>query len=110
MIETKEITIDGSKYTVTQMPARRALRMKAKLLRTFGTALAEIYIPNEEENIEGLNFSRTQAIKAVESLACKLDDDDKFEKICVEILQGVRKEGIELTESIIDLEFAGNLR
>ena len=45
MIQTKEKQIHGAVYSVTQLPARRALRLKAKLLRLFGPALAHLFLP-----------------------------------------------------------------
>lgn len=109
MIETKEKQIDGSTYLVTQMTARRALRMKAKLLKLFGTALAEIFLPSDDQPIEGLGFSKQEAINAIQSLSCDLEEK-VFESLLVELLSGVRKDNVELTEAIIDMEFAGKLQ
>lgn len=108
MIETKEKTINGAKYTVTQMTARKALRMKAKLLRLFGPAIAQIFLPGKEKPMEGMAFSKDEAVKALTNLACELEEEN-FERLCMELLVGVRKDGIELSEQIIDLEFAGDL-
>lgn len=108
MIETIEKIIDGKRYSITQMTARRALRMKAKLLKTFGSSLAEIFLPSKEEPIEGLGFSKKEAVNALSSLALQLDDNT-FDSLITELLSGVRKEGVELTESVIDFEFAGEL-
>lgn len=108
MIETIEKTINGKKYSITQMTARRALRMKAKLMKIFGPSLAEIFLPSNDKAIEGLGFSKQEAVNALSSLALQLDDST-FDNLVVELLSGVRREGIELTESIIDMEFAGDL-
>lgn len=108
MIETREQVINGSRYTVTQMTARRALRMKARLLKMFGKALAQIFLPSNDESIQGMAFSKNSAVSAIQSL-CESMDDKAFESVLVELLSGVRKEGMELTEGIIDLEFAGDL-
>ena len=108
MIETREKEINGSVYCVTQMPARRALRMKAKLLKQFGTALAEIFLPSKDTPIEGAGFSKKEAINALQALSCELDER-AFELLVMELLSGVRKNGVELTEAIVDMEFAGDL-
>lgn len=109
MIQTKEKQIQGAIYSVTQLPARRALRLKAKLLRLFGPALAQLLLPGSaQENMTGLPFTKTEAVKAVESLIAQLDDKT-FEGLVLELCQGVRKDGMELTESVIDIEFAGDL-
>lgn len=108
MIETIEKTIDGKSYSITQMPARRALRMKAKLLKVFGPSLAEIFLPGDGVPIDGLGFSKQEAINGLSHLALQLEEST-FDRLVVELLQGVRKEGLELTDAIIDLEFAGDL-
>jgi len=109
MIETKEKTIDGSKYSVTQMTARKALKTKAQLLKIFGAAFAEIFIQEKpSKNLKGLTFSKKDAVNAIQSLATQLEDE-KFEFLVLELLQNVRKNGIELTKEIIDFEFAGKL-
>lgn len=108
MIETQEKEINGNRYSVTQMTARRALRMKAKLLKQFGTALAEIFLPSEDKPIEGAGFSKKEAVSALQALSCELDER-AFELLVMELLSGVRKDGVELTEAIVDMEFAGDL-
>lgn len=109
MIETREKHINGSVYSCTQLPARRALRMKAKLLRIFGPALAQLFLPGgKDQSMAGLPFSKGEAVKAIESLMAQLDDKT-FESLVLELCQGVRKEGMELTDSVIDVEFAGDL-
>lgn len=108
MIETKEKTINGAKYQVTQMTARRALKMQAKLLKLFGASLAHIFLPSGDQPMDGASFSKDEAIKALKELAIEIDDNT-FEKLVIELLSGVRKDGIELNEGVIDLEFAGEL-
>lgn len=109
MIQTKEKQIKGAVYSVTQLPARRALRLKAKLLRLFGPALAQLFLPGSNaESMSGLPFSKAEAVRAVESLMSQLDDKT-FESLVLELCQGVRKDGMELTDSVIDIEFAGDL-
>jgi len=108
MIETKEKEIDGATYAVTQMTARKALRMKAKLMRIFGPSLAQLFLPSNDKAMDGMAFSKGEAVKSLQALAMQLDDDT-FEKLIMEVLVGVRKNGMELNEQIIDLEFAGDL-
>src|SRR5271163_3077493 len=90
MIETKEKVIDGAVYSVTQLPARRALRLKAKLIKLFGVM------------IFGKESSNFQAL-------CQSLDENQFESICMEMIQGVRKNGVELVPATFDLEFAGDM-
>lgn len=89
MIETREKEIDGATYTVTQLPARRALRLKTKLVKTFGSFF--------------LGDS-----KSLHSMFQTLDEN-QFESLCMEMIQGVRKNGVELNQATFDLEFAGDM-
>ena len=104
MYQTIEKTINGSTYSVTQLPARRALKLKARLLKVFGPSLAQMVFTRENES----PLDQENVVKAITLLVNQLDDAT-FERLTVEILQGVRKGGMELTESLIDSEFAGDL-
>lgn len=90
MIETQEKEIDGAIYTVTQLTARRALRLKARLFKGLGP-----FFMNSDP-------SAFQAI-------CQTIDENLFESLCLEMIQGVRKNGVELTPATFDLEFAGDM-
>jgi hypothetical protein len=105
MIETKEKEINGATYSVTQLPARRAIRLKAKLIKLFGPALAQMVLQTTAENE---SKSKNSLVAAIESLAASLDPAE-FENLVVEVLQGSRKNGKELLPQIIDLEFAGDM-
>lgn len=104
MIESKEKQINGSIYLVTQMTARRALRMQARLFKLLGPALAEmaIFAAKNKDNEDAC------IPKCLMLLADQLDDKS-FDELMVELLNGVRKDNVELTSGKIDLEFAGNL-
>lgn len=102
MIEVKEKEIDGAKYMVTQMTARQALKMQAKLIKLLGPCVSELitcFVSKDKEN--GLS-------KVVTALATQLDDKT-FDQLVFELLTNVRKNGFELNESSINLEFAGAL-
>lgn len=103
MIETREKIIDGSTYSVTQLPARRALRMKAKLIKIFGPVLAQLFVSATSKEAGNMDF-----VKAIELLGSHIDENS-FEQICMELLVGVRKDGMELQPATIDLEFAGDI-
>lgn len=103
MISVKEKEIDGAKYMVTQMTARQALKMQAKLVKLLGPCVAEAItsIFSKEDRENGLS-------KAIMALATQLDEKT-FDGLIFELLQGVRKNGMELREAEINLEFAGAL-
>lgn len=90
MIETREKLIDGATYSVTQLPARRALKLKAKLIKTFGSFF-----------LGGDSNSLTTMLHSL--------DENQFEALCMEMIQGVRKNGVELNAGTFDLEFAGDM-
>ena len=102
MIEVKEKTINGSKYTTTQFPAMRALRLQTKLIKLLGPSLACVFSSYDQKNPD------KNLAEAIKMLADVLDEDT-FEKLVLEILQMTRKSGFELKKENIDSEFAGNL-
>ena len=93
MIQTITKEINGSKYSVTQFTARRALRLQSKLIKALGPFLFEISV---------------NPSKAMEMLAGSITDDT-FEVLATEILCSTRKDGMELTNAVIDSEFAGDI-
>lgn len=104
MIETKEKVIGSSNYAVTQLPARRALRLQAKLVKLLGPAVSTIFVATGD-----LDSADQSIPKAITALASQLDDKT-FDQLILDLLQGqVRKNGKEITEQVLDLEFAGNL-
>lgn len=100
MIETLEKEINGSTYSVTQLPARRALKLQAKLAKMLSPFLAEMLIAAES--------TETSLSKAVQLLVSEIDDKT-FDQFVMDMLPGIRKNNIELTPSMVDLEYAGNL-
>ncbi len=131
MIETKQKEIGGAVYSVTQLPARRALKLKAKLIKMFGPSVSHILMTatepqekpvkemNEEELVHHnaispvdhyriMELRKNSLVKGIQLLAQDLDEK-VFDQLCVEMLQCVRRDNVELVESIIDTVFAGNL-
>lgn len=98
MIETKEKSIKESVYSVTQMTAIRALKMQSRLLKLAGPSFAAMIASGEDTSIP----------QALNLLTERLDEKT-FENLVLDLLQGVRKDGEELTRSKIDFDFAGNL-
>lgn len=120
MIETRTKDINGATYSVTQLPARRALKLQCKLMRIFGPPLAQLFLSTDSKASDqvvindtdgsaiALPFTKDEAVKSLALIMAQLDDKT-FESLVLELLQGVRKSGVELTEPVIDLEFAGDL-
>ncbi len=106
MIETKEKIIDGARYTVTQLPARRAIKLKARLIRLFGPVFAQVFITASDAVDE--TSKKNNLVRAIEILGEHIDENS-FEALIMDLMVGVRKEGMELTPQLIDIEFAGDM-
>lgn len=102
MIESRSKVINGSAYTVTQLPARRALRLKTRLVKMFGASFSAFISAMSDPN------STITMSQIIELLTPRLDESE-FESLMMQMLIGVRKEGMELNEGLIDVEFAGDL-
>ena len=102
MIETKEKVIGDSNYMVTQMTALRAVKMQARIIKLLGPSFAAMVSATDKSNPDScLPF-------AISLLTEKLDEKS-FESLVLDLMQGVRKDGAELSRADIDLEFAGKL-
>lgn len=136
-IETKEREINGHVYMVTQLPARRALRLKTRLIKIFGPSLAQMLLTAEESKkkepkndsevedpeeefkddvplvnpVDAYKISemkKTSIVRGVQLLSANLDEKT-FDDLCMELLQGVRRDGKEISGATIDHDFAGDL-
>lgn len=101
MIETKEKVIGDNTYAVTQMPALRAVKMQARLLRLVGPCIGALIAADPKNPDASLPM-------AISMLADKLDEAT-FEKLVLDLVQGVRCNGVEMTRGLLDLDFAGKL-
>ncbi len=104
MIETKEKEINGSTYSVTQMTAIKALKMQARLLKLLGPAASVIFVAAAND----VNAADSAIPNAILQLVNQLDEKT-FEALVLDLLVGVRKDGMELNKNLIDMEFSGNL-
>lgn len=102
MIETQEKIIGESNYMVTQMPAMRAVKMQARLLKLLGPSFAAMVASGGGENADS-------CLPVAVSLLTEKLDEKTFEDLVLQLLQGVRKDGVELSRQKIDLDFAGKL-
>lgn len=108
MIETEHKIIDGDDYAVTQMTAMRAIRMQTRLIKLLGEPASTLFIAASEDQKNKTKLADTFIPKAISQL-CQELDEKSFENLVLELTKGVRKNGVELTQSVIDLEFAGKL-
>lgn len=97
--------IDGATYSVTQLPARRALRLQAKLIKHFGGSLSQFMMVSSDADSDK---QKADLINAITSLSASMDEQ-VVESLILELMQGVRKNGVEMNERTIDMEFAGDM-
>jgi hypothetical protein len=128
VIQTKEKVIAGACYAVTQLPARRALKLKAKLIKLFGPSITQLFLtsqepeeqaPTKESPEENYSCARVDDVKIREirkgsvvrgvQLLAESIEEKILDELLAELIQGVRKDGVELTMPIIDNTFSGQL-
>ncbi len=103
MIQSKEKTIDGAVYAVTQFPARRALALQTRLLKLLGPALATALGGIQDGRIDASVLSAS-----LKQLADTLDESTAVD-LALQMLASTRRDGREITEGVFDMEFAGQM-
>lgn len=104
MIQAKSKTIEGDKYTVTQMGARRALKIQAKLMKLAGPSLS-IMLAQAGKTVDDAE----KCLPDVVLLLVNQLDEKTFDALVMELMQGIRKNDVEIVESTFDNEFGGEL-
>lgn len=119
-LETKSKIIDGSKYEVTQFPAREAIRLKIRIAKIIGPSWSTVLgglIPNAEKRKSKGNQNAFSSImdgdlnmpvvgSAIEKLFYNLNENESLDLI-ERLFSLTRKDGVELKPEIIDIMFAG---
>lgn len=103
-METRERSIGGHSYRVTQFPGRMGLRLQVRLVKLLGPAVGTLAA---DGNVMDAQIDGGMIGKAVGLLADRLEED-AVEKLVVELLSGTRRDGGELGGAQIDLAFAGH--
>lgn len=110
--------IDGANYMVQEFPALHSVRLAIKLQKTFAPALASavglidfkgMISKKEMPKLAGMQMNFDAMVPTVQALTAELDPDT-FAKLCLDLLAGTRKEGIELgNQAGFDNAFNGSL-
>jgi len=115
MIKTRTETIDGKTVSVTQLPGRRALRLKTRLIKIAAPVMGKLFdsLPAEKKSKRvsaGTSFdiSAAHVGGALEKLAEHLAPDE-YESLILETLSGTRIDGAEITPVSFDMIFGGEL-
>lgn len=106
MIETKTKQIDERSVTVSQFPARKGLKIKLHLAKMIAPGLASatgILTGGLETDFD----SKVLAF-AIGQLVDSLGNDATVDFIVKELMQGTRLDDKEITDSLFDMEFAGD--
>lgn len=112
-IESKERTIDGVQYTVTQFPARKGLKLKFRLARLLAPSLGPLFGSVDKVNLKNaaalLNSKIDPAMvgKAFGMLFAS-SDPDQLLNLVMTLLCDTRREGLEIDDALFDREFAAN--
>ncbi|MCK4522417.1 MAG: hypothetical protein KAU20_07630 [Nanoarchaeota archaeon] len=109
-IETKDREIEGHKYMVTQFPARIGLGLKTRLSKLVIPVLIPL-IGSEGKGVTLSNITETDIdpsliSKAVEIIISQLDSVEIVDLV-MKLMNGVRRDGVEITAEVFDTEFAG---
>lgn len=107
MIESKEKIIEGAKYYVSQFPARRALKIKTRLIKLLAPSLFSTVSGANSKNILDAEINTDSIGKAVELLVNRLEENE-LENLIMELLCMTRRDGKEITPQLFDTIYAGN--
>ena len=106
MIETKTKQIDERSVSVTQFPARKGLKIKLRLAKMIAPGLASAAGITKDGLESDVDFK--VLAYAVGQLVNSLGNDATVDFIAKELMQGARLDDKEITESVFDMEFAGD--
>lgn len=109
-IETRNKTIDGVRYTVTQFPARRGFQLKIRLARLLAPALGPTLGGFEAAKLAKLvdaDINPGMVGKGFAALFESADPDDIMDLVMT-LLSDTRRDGHEIDEALFDREFAAN--
>lgn len=107
-IQTKEKMIDGRSIKVAQFPARRALQFKARILRLVAPFIGELMRTVGKGG--KLSLDTDVPVETIVEAMNKIADvkPEEFVDLCVSLMQCTWIDGKEISESVFDMEFAGN--
>ena len=114
MIKTKDLTIGNNKYTITQFPGTRSLKIQIKLVKligpTVGAFLGSDSLSLNLNNLDDLmnaDISADDISKAIGVFVDQLDADMTTDLI-MELLSCTRVNGKEMDENLFTLTFIDN--
>jgi hypothetical protein len=109
MIKTRTETINGKIISVTQLPARRAIRLKARLLKLLAPTFGALFDSAPRgRNILSTDIPPAAFGKALEKLAETLQPEE-YESLILESLSGTKIDNSDISTQTFDIIFGGEL-
>lgn len=102
--KSKNLKLDGNEYILTKYPARKGLKLLAKLSKILGEPLGYVLSQDMDKNVD------PQMIGKGLSLLFNNIDPDDFVDLCEEIFNGqlivIKGQNIDIND-VLDVHFAG---
>jgi hypothetical protein len=109
MIKTRTETINGKVISVTQLPARRAIQLKARLLKLLAPSFGALFDGGATgRKLSTIDIQPVTLGKAMEKLAETLEPA-VFESLIFDTLAGTKIDNQDITPAMFDLTFGGDL-
>lgn len=100
MLETDTRTINDHEFMVTQYPAMEGLRIKTRLIQLLGPTIAKALEAGGRGDEDALGSALTALFDRL--------DEKETPALILRMLSGSRRDGVEITESVFNMEFAGD--
>lgn len=109
MIKTRTEKINGKDISVTQLPARRAIRLKAKLLKLLAPTFGALFEGAPKvRTLSSIDIQPVTIGKAMERLAETLEPTE-YESLILESLSGTKIDNADITPQVFDIVFGGEM-
>lgn len=108
MLKTKEKSIGGHVWSVTEFPGRAGLRYGTRLARLLGPAFAQAVDGTEKDSKKSLLEREIKLGPAIEALVLRMDEGE-VERLIMDLLSFTRCDGEELKPAVFDKVFAAKI-
>lgn len=117
MVKTERTTINETPVIVVQLPARKALLLKTKLVKLLGPALAKLFGTDSLPSAKGVSNIDQEidpaALSAAMALLVDRLEPDAFLSLVLECLAGTKVEvngtPVDVSRETFDVIFSGSL-
>lgn len=107
-IETKTRTIDDMRVDVSPFPARKAIKLKVRIIKKIAPVIGELAENYDvDKSLEGQELSSVNLAGACQRLSESLEPDDFLDLLC-QVLQGAVINGVPFSVDTMDVQFTGD--